>query len=279
MNPATRLPDPLARLIRRLGLRAVSVWEITGRPANRSERRTFRIGLDDGSTVKGRTVRSSDKAREMWESIPLLPREAFPPILGVGENATVEGWVAGEPYEKVDDAVVESAGRILASVHRIRQPEQVPRHDRRFALFLDQIEGWLRELEAGRALGKQELEGIRSLLAHSCPDHLTFGIRHGDFCLENFVRSAGRLHCVDNGTVRPGVLETDLAQTFYRWPMSRSEREVFLTGYTSRSDAASFLRAERFWALAVGVRAAGWRMHLRSGDVTEPLRFLRSYVA
>ena len=87
MNPETRLPDPLARLIRRLRLRPVSVGEITGRPANRSERRTFRIGLDDGSTVKGRTVRSSDKAREMWEWIPHLPREAFPPILGAAENA------------------------------------------------------------------------------------------------------------------------------------------------------------------------------------------------
>lgn len=40
-----------------------------------------------------------------------------------------------------------------------------------------------------------------------------WGLGHGDFSLDNLITGDAGLCCIDNATVAPGLLESDLAQT------------------------------------------------------------------
>jgi hypothetical protein len=83
---------------------------------------------------------------------------------------------------------------------------------------------------------------------------------------------------VDNTTVGPGILESDLAQTLYRWPMTAREREGFLAGHRRRAPPTRFEEDEPFWRIAVALRAAAYRQREGIGDVLVPLRELARHV-
>jgi aminoglycoside phosphotransferase (APT) family kinase protein len=120
------------------------------------------------------------------------------------------------------------------------------------------------------------VERIVQCLAHLRPRTATWGLRHGDFCRENLVEHAAGLCCIDNATVRPGVLELDLAQTFYRWPMTPGGRAAFLDGYGGHADPRSFCEHEVFWQVAAGLRSAGWRLREGTAGIETPLAHLET---
>ena len=81
--------------------------------------------------------------------------------------------------------------------------------------------------------------------------------------------------CIDNAKLAVGPLDFDLAMAWYRWPMSRSERAHFASGYEEHRSMKGFLEHFSFWAPCVLLGSASIRLRARVGGVDVPVERLR----
>ena len=271
-------PPELAALLESSGLEASGGEEITPLPGDATPRRTFKIQLTDGRVMKGRIVRDAATASRMQRWLPALPEERFPRLLATRGAATLEAWCSGHPCREVDDSIMETSGALLGEIHGLLEREEVSSSDDRLASWFEDIERWIEELRRGGSLGDEYAGRVLERAAETRPERATWGLRHGDFCGENLVIGDRGICCIDNVTVAPGILESDLAQTFYRWPMTTQERECFLLGYRRHALPTTFLDHEGFWMIAAALRAAAIRLRGNTGAIEAPLRVLEQHV-
>jgi hypothetical protein len=271
-------PPDLSALLEREGLEVSRSEEITPLPGHTTPRRTFRIELTDGRVVKGRIVRDAETASRMQRWLPLLPEDRFPRLLATRGTATLEAWSSGRPCREADDSTLETSGALLGEIHGLLEPEEVSASDDRLTAWFKDIEGWIEELRRGGSLSDEYAGRVLARAGDTRPARATWGLRHGDFCGENLVVSDRGLCCIDNATVAPGILESDLAQTFYRWPMTARKRERFLLGYRRHAVPTRFLEHEGFWTIAAALRSATVRLRGDTGAIDAPLRVLEQHV-
>jgi hypothetical protein len=275
----TGLPPALAALLESEALEASHSEEITPLPGGTTPRRTFRIELADGRVVKGRIVRDAATASRMQRWLPMLPEASFPRLLATRGAATLEAWCSGSPCRAVDDSTLETSGALLGEVHGLIGREEVSSNDARLIGWFEDIECWIEELRRAGTLSDGFAGRVLERTAETRPAQATWGLRHGDFCAENLVIGDRGLCCIDNATVAPGILESDLAQTFYRWPMTTRERESFLRGYRRHAAPEMFREHEGFWMVAAALRAVAIRRRGGTGALEAPLRVLERHVA
>jgi len=271
------LPPDLSALLETAGLEVSHSEEITPLPGSTTPRRTFRLQLTDGRVIKGRIVRDAGAASRMQRWLPMLPEERFPPLLATSGTATLEAWYPGRPCREADDSMLETAGALLGEIHGLLEREQVSSSDDRLIGWFEDIERWIEELRLGGSLSDEHAGRVLARAADTRPPHATWGMRHGDFCGENLVIGDRGLCCIDNVSVAPGILESDLAQTFYRWPMTARERERFLLGYQRHAVPTTFLDHECFWMIAAALRSASIRLRGNTGGIEAPLRVLKQH--
>jgi aminoglycoside phosphotransferase (APT) family kinase protein len=167
---------------------------------------------------------------------------------------------------------------MLARLHAAADREEVAADDARLAAWFESVDGWFEELERLGVLGAEDRDRAARRTRLERPARATWGLQHGDFCGENLVVTDAGLCCVDNTTLGPGLLESDLAQTFYRWPMDGPTRRRFLAGYARHASPDSFLADEPYWRAAGALRAAAFRGREGAGPVDVPLRELARHV-
>lgn len=266
------LPEPVAALLASQGWRVAEACDVSVRPDRAWGRRTQRVVLLDGRAVKARLLRNEAAVARIARWLPLLPAPGFSPLLASRGRATVEPWIEGGPVAPGDDAVAEAAGALLGACH-----DAVPR--RVVAAEGAEVRGAvvfaLRRVDhlasVGAVEGAHALR-IRRALRDASPRAATLGLAHGDYAPENLVRAAsGDVVCVDNTTLRPGLLEADLGFAWNRWPLAQGGRERFLLGYRRRADPTGFLAAERFFRLAEALRSAAWRSARGAPGLALPL--------
>jgi thiamine kinase-like enzyme len=138
----------------------------------------------------------------------------------------------------------------------------------------------LANLVARGALARDELRAALRLMEGLAPPTSDVGITHNDFCAENLVESPeGRLVVVDNEGLRRGFLDYDVARTWYRWPMSEEQWQVFAARYRSwRADSPEGDH-ERFWRVAAVVKSAHLRAAHRAAGAVAPIERLRALLA
>ena len=272
------LPPDLSALLERAGLQVSRSEEITPLPGDATPRRTFRIQLTDGRVTKGRIVRDAATASRMQRWLPMLPEDRFPRLLATRGAATLEAWCSGRPCREADDSTLETSGALLGEIHGLLEREELSSSDDRLTGWLEDIERWIEELRRAGSLGDEYAGRVLARAADTRPPRATWGLRHGDFCAENLVVGDRGLCCIDNVTVAPGILESDLAQTFYRWPMTARQRERFLLGYRRRAVPTTFLDHEGFWMIAAALRSAAIRLRGNTGAIEAPLRVLEQHV-
>jgi aminoglycoside phosphotransferase (APT) family kinase protein len=141
------------------------------------------------------------------------------------------------------------------------------------------LEGWSAALRESGHLDPGWAGRVGAALRDGVPASATWGLRHGDLCAENLVAGPDGLACVDNATVRPGLLELDVAHSLYRWPLPPAARGRFLAGYDAEAPRAREARHDRFWGAAAALRAAAFRVRVGTEGVEVPLRELRRHVA
>lgn len=246
-------------------------------PGKDGARRTFRIDGIDGRRVKGRVVRRPDTITRMRRWCPRLPAGQAVPVLASYRTSIVEGWCEGPALRPDDEEGAAEAGALLFRMQATAPLEIVDGEDLRFASLLRDVSRWARTLVKSGHLSTGDRTRLVDRATSERPSAGTWGLRHGDFAPDNLVRTATGLCCVDNTTVAAHFLESDLAQTAYRWPLVGTVRERFLDGYARAGGPArwarptSWERHEAFWMICALLRAADFRVREGMSGVEIPL--------
>lgn len=272
------LDDDIASALRALRLTARSARRIAGTPSARAERATFRIVTTSGRVVKARRLSRVAVARRYVALVRMLRPLSVPTILGRRGRVTIETWIAGTPLDALPHRSQRwrDAGALLRAIHRTEGAATARRGRALTRPFFVDLLARLDVLVAAGALTAAERTVLARALATSRPSRARTGLTHNDFCGENLVEDAeGRLHVIDNGGLRVGFLDFDLARAWYRWSMSSTAWRSFLAGYGGGARATTGDR-RRFWRAAAIIRSAHFRVVRASRDVAPVLRRLRA---
>ena len=280
---AAELGPPAGELLALLGspLRAATL--LTPLHGSTTPRRSFRIDLEDGRTLKLRRLRSVERAATYVGLIRDLAEPRLSRVLAHREALTLEEWVDGDPLaaRRVEPSHLAAAADLLASLHASRPealrdlPSTLPTQPVRATVEAD-----LRLLLDAGAIDAGTDTRLRAVVAREDPGKGKAGAIHGDFCPENLVVDArGTLRAVDNEALHRGLVGFDLATVAYRWPMTPSEWQDYLRAYGRRADPGPTLRHFAFWKIAAIAKSARVRVSRSARGVEKPLARLRELAA
>ena len=264
-------------LVETLDAPLVSVTCVSSLPSLRSQRGAFRLGLADGSVLKGRRVESTTVAERIEALSRLLDRSHFPRVLARRGCALLMEWIEGRPLAASDchPDLFRRCGALQGALHSLPiAPKPTGQHSPDWPARLgEMIEVLVQHNALGRRDGKEALE----LAIADAPDVFAVGLSHGDFCLENMiVRPPGHVYVVDNESLTIGAYDHDLARTWYRWPMHSSERKAYFMGYEKHRSAATFGTHFLHWAVVALLDSALFRVRNETRGVRVPIRRLKT---
>ena len=258
----------------------VEVTPITTLHSSGNAPSSFLLRFADGTLLKGKRLPSTSAANDLTSLLRLLDCQQFPDVIGQNASAVLFEWIEGDVLEgcMCEEQDLKEWGRFHAKLHSRAIPvELVESKWIEVSRVWQQLCADLRSLCEEGLLERREKERALNLSRKQIPEVLEFGTIHGDLCPENIVVSrSGRVFVVDNETVRIGVPEFDLARTWYRWPMSRSEREAYMAGYSEVRRRVDFEDCSLFWSIRVLAEASLFRWSRRTKRADLPLTLLRS---
>lgn len=274
---ANAVGTDLAALVEAQDSPLASCTEVTALPSPVRRRSAYRLELADGTRLKGRRLESPERA----ENVERLRRRIGPGYARIldrrGEALLLE-WVEGRCLASLDPIpaeVLRHCGRLLGALHRVDAGD----HDETLTTSVDDVVGKLERnagiLERTGTLEPGLLRRVVAIALENRPQEPEPGIIHKDFCAENIVLdTSGAPVCIDNAKLAVGPLDLDLAMAWYRWPMSRSARAHFASGYEEHRSMKGFLEHFWFWAPCVLLGSASTRLRARVGGLEVPLERL-----
>lgn len=265
----------LAALVQAHGERPVRITVLTSLPSPTIAHASYRLDFAGRQALKGRQVESRDQVNRMAAILPCLDSPSFPVVLAHRDNAVLEPWVEGQPLgnTSVAPALLARCGTILGRVHAVACGKRV--RWRTPDAYLDDLERDLFTFALqGRLTRRIAVSALHTATA-SAPPRFTVGFTHGDYCGDNLVLSTrGHPVSIDNETVSVGAHDHDLARTWYRWPMGRSQFGCFLRGYEEHRSAYDFVAHFPFWAVVALTRSAAFRIRAHTAGEHIPLHRL-----
>ncbi len=261
------LPPDVAALLARAREDLEEIVPITGlagKPLD--DGATYQVKFRSGALAKARLCPTSEDIGYQRDALSRLPADRFPRILAVESRASLEQWFDGESLDSPGTTAgrLLESGRLLGLVHQTHAPEcgkaQGLRSTRECA---QRLESRIHQLISHRMIDESLAARVWNRATEQRPEYAQYGLSHRDFCGENLVVCRGKVCCIDNTTFAISALDQDLARTWYRWPMSGADWQLFLEGYGECRDGASFLRHGLFWKAHVLTGAIVMRM--RSG--------------
>lgn len=278
IDRAAQLGSDLETLVQALGTQVARVTTLTSLPSLGNPRASYRFDLVDGRVVKGRRVEKSVQVDHMLQILPCLDARSFPRLLAHQGRAILEEWVNGEPLNGIEigPETFARCGSIFAGVHTGSASTAPCTREQRADTYLDALQRRLFKLVSRGYLRRRTAAEAFDLADTFAPSAVAIDFVHGDYCADNVILTAtGRPVCVDNEALSTGSCDYDLARTWYRWPMQRTAVEAFLQGYEQHRDPEGFIQHFPFWAVAVLVDSAYFRLRAETGRLEVPLDRLR----
>jgi Ser/Thr protein kinase RdoA (MazF antagonist) len=285
------LGTDLEALVATVGVRLVAAAPITGLPSATLGRATFRLEFGDGRVLKGRRFDTPADAERVELLTRALGLPSLPRVWARRGAALLEDWIPGVSLDGAAPSLARfrEAGALLGAIHgvttRLATPallpaavEAPPSVDARRASTVRGVDG-LARLRLVTAAAARRLRALVDAHAPSDPAAVRpqRGIVHRDFCAENIVLARdGQLWVVDNGTLTIDAYDLDLGRTWYRWPMTPEQWNVFVHGYRLHRSPDGFIAHFPFWAIAVLVEAALFRHQAVVPGAWEPIRRLEA---
>lgn len=257
--------EDLARLLEELDSPPITITPVRQPGSPRLQGGAFRIRLSDGRQIKASVLEGRGQAERTEYFLGRLDHRAFPRVLGRRGRALLIEWVDGEPITGYATAAVfERCAALHASLHLEPLPDDCPYSISDLPLLRQKLDSDLRCLTECGAVGAADAQRASEVALRFLPRSCDTGIVHRDLCPENLVlRSDGGVSSIDNESICLGAHDFDLARTWYRWPMERAERRLYLDTYALRRDIGPFVAHFPFWAVAV--LADSTRLRLRAG--------------
>lgn len=274
-----RLGSSLCALVRARGVPLAKLTEVTALPSPVRRRGAFALDFADGTRLKGRRLRSAERADTVQRLRGALG-EGFARILDRSGDALLLEWVEGPTLaslETLPTGAARRCGRMLGALHATHSQGSsggAPPSADELLQRLERNAGQLCEAQRlDDALARRALDAA----AAQRPKEMSLGIVHKDFCAENIVLGpGGGPVCIDNANLAFGPHDLDLARTWYRWPMALRDRRRFGAGYRERRSLSAFLDHFAFWAIVALVGSAGTRLRAGAPGLHEPVERLKA---
>jgi aminoglycoside phosphotransferase (APT) family kinase protein len=273
------LPADLGYLVRGIGVPLARTELVTTLRARDVDSGCFRLTFADGRVLKGRHVEALEQADRLHALTGRLDPCHFPAVLARRGRAFLTAWIDGTPLRPGcwTPAVLEACGGLHAAVHRVPVDDDT-QWQRRHGPWQARMAKALGVLVDGARLDITEARRAETLACEFEPRVVERGLCHGDLCAENIVIDGdGRVVIVDNDSLAVDAWGYDLARTWYRWPMTATERRQYMAGYGPASHLVHVAAYFIHWAIVVLVEAAAFRVRV-GVDADSALRRLRAVV-
>lgn len=276
-------PDNLGKdfvaIVGRVGSQLVEVVSLTRLSFREDRTGCYRLRFADGRIFKYRRMVSARGAETVERLISRIDAPNIPRVVDRHGAGLLIEFVDGGPVRRrgqtrkllVETAALQGkihlteAADLLAGEPPLRMSDEAVDLGRR-----------IDRLTARKAITRHEADRLTELAISQIPQECQIGVVHRDYCAENLlVSDAGDFYIVDNEAIRIGPFDFDLARTWYRWPMSPTERAVYWESYGEHRDLSSFSSSFLFWAIDVMVRSALYRLQGGTVWAAVPIRKLR----
>jgi Phosphotransferase enzyme family len=266
----------LAALVDAWPSRLVGSRRVTGLPAKRLNRATFRLTFADGTRLKGRRLDSAADAERIERLTVALDGRRFSQPIARRGTALLEPWIEGVTLDRLplDPRLSGECGALLGAVHSVSAELDGEATRWQPAARLTNVHWRLARLAAEGLISRRACIALNRRASETLPDRPSTGLVHRDLWPRNVVvDAAGVAHVVDNGSISLGAHEFDLARTSYLWPMNRAAAKAFRTGY---ADAAGRQpEPADFWTIDVLSDVALFRRLNGIRGVARPTGMLR----
>ena len=277
------LGEDLEILIRALETPPIATTLISQLPPIHTGRASFRLQLSDGRLLKGVRCALAQDAARIEALLRLMPTQYFPRSVARRGAALLLDWMPGIALSKDDctTALLRASGRLQAAIHQLDVPERAAMPlVRRSSAWDTWHDEHLRQLVAAKALTAEDGVALLRLAQRNAPARTRLAICHWDFCAENIVKDADdRIYVVDNETLAVDACEYDLARTWYRWPMTASQRAAYVEGYGESPEITNFDAHLLHFGVVVLAEAAAYRMRVHAPSAQVPLQRLHALLS
>jgi glycosyltransferase involved in cell wall biosynthesis len=264
-------PD-LCSLVAQLGSPVVDIQLLTSEAAPGNRRGCWKLQLADGRLFKGRRLESAERAEQLSTLTGLLQDLPVTAVVTRRGDALLEEWSAGPTLDStpLDLETAQTLGKLLGrlAITATGSPLLEPRL-RSTASLLTKLEHALDELAAADVLTQDICRQLLARAHENAPEKLESGLVHLDLQARNVVMAATGPRIIDNELLDVGILDMDLARTWYLWPLSAAAQARFLRGYADSRSPRAFLLHEVFWAIHTLACAAASRR--RNGQPIDEL--------
>lgn len=278
------LGDDLSSLVRAVDAPLAETTPVYGGTYPGYQPNAFRLRFADGRVLKGRRFDTQAQAETVEYVSRCLDYRGLPRVVARRGTALLMEWVDGQPLSagNCTPYVLRRCGALQALIHcQTLPPESSYRPPRAIESWQASLERTLDELVECAVLDPSTARDARAIAREYAPRRCPLGFIYGDFCADNIVlRDSGEVCFVDNETLSVHPADYDVARTWYRWPMPRAAREVYLSGYREHRGLETFLAHFPYWAIAA--IADGARFRQRRGGAAAaavPVSRLRALMA
>ena len=271
-------PD-LCSLVTQLSSPVLDVQTLTSQPSADSVRGSWMLRLADGRLVKGRRLENAERSDRLAMLTDLVEESRLATVTARRGDALLENWVVGPTLDSIPleletaQALGGLLGRIATSsaTSSLLEPRQ-----RSTESLLIKLEQTLAELSAAEVVTRDTCRRLLTRARENAPERLGSGLVHLDLQPRNVVMTATGPTVIDNELLDVGVLDMDLARTWYLWPMSAAAQGRFLRGYAEWRSPKTFLLHEVFWAVHTLASAAAYRHRTKQpvGELSRALERL-----
>ena len=260
---ARQLGGALWSLVCSVGVRLDAALPVSGGTYSGYQPNAFRLQFADGRTLKGRRVDTSRQAEEVEYVSRCLGYRGLPRVLARRGRALLTEWIEGQPLtaDRCDRQVLRQCGALQGFAHSQPLPaDGAAPPSGTIESCRAGVERGLDALVESALLDERVGSSAAELARAYAPRGCALGFTYVDFCADNIVlKASGDVCVVDNETLSIQPCDYDLGRTWYRWPMPRSDRETYFSGYRDHRQPADFLAHFPFWAIAAVVDGALFR--------------------
>lgn len=260
--------------------RLVEARALSAMTSSQTRRGSYRLRFSKGRALKACLFESEYRCQRVRMLLAEVEPGLFPRVVLAHGPWLVAEWTDGReiPSVKPRRHSLTATGRLQGKLHRSRPPESSLVDDGG-PHGLEQLGAELQELEDSGGLARSARSSLLRLAERSRPESWLIGIVHGDLCGENLIMTAsGQPVAIDFETLDVDALDFDLARTWYRWPLSRRQRETYLKGYREYRSVEEVGEHFLFWAIRATVQSALFRVRNRTPEQEAPLAVLKRIV-
>ncbi|MFC1680614.1 hypothetical protein ACFL1S_02320 [Pseudomonadota bacterium] len=279
----------LTELIGALGLKVVEVKVVSPFVSQSNPRAVYKIRLENGEFFKARIFSNPQSAERVHKLSSYLADLNISRSIGLLGKAVLFDWVDGfhVPLECMDRKILTASGVLFAQIHAPRiHPEFAGKYGYRGMEILSAVrikkskdvltKNRIKEIRSLGLLTPPEADVLTDLLLDLRLDDHEVSIIATDFCPENLVVTKfGEVYLIDTEGLVVHSLGFDFARLLYRWPMTQSQRRIFMEGYASLSGRKPPPVDLRYWLLTILVESVMYRHAHPYLDEERPLELLR----